>query len=125
MSVREGGVPQSQVLSQASGSRSFPRVPVPGSFPVGTTVLAGGGSPDRGYPSAGTGVPSPTGTGVPPLHPRPGLGYPHPRQVTLRVVRLVRFPAGLSCLNVKTSHMSFSHLGPKLNLQVLSVSMQR
>ena len=56
--VHSQGVPQSQVLSQGSGTRSFPG---------GTPVLTGRGTPvpDRGYPRTGV-LPGQDRTQVPP-----------------------------------------------------------
>ena len=80
-----GGVPQSQVLSQVSGPRSFPLggTPVPGSFPG--PFWGGYPSPGRGVPQSWPGGYLSTGyspgqdrTGVP-LSPPPGqvrMGYP-------------------------------------------------
>ena len=97
-----GGVWQSQVLFQVSGSRSFLRsTPVLGSFPdlmsevlsrgggvcqswqEGTPVLARGSAQDWGTPSLGLGYPlAETGVMIPPAesgifpHPWLELGYP-------------------------------------------------
>ena len=64
VSVHPRRVPQSQVLSQVSGPRSFPRWGIPQSQP-------------GVYPLARNGVPTQVRTGVLPLT-RTGLGYPPP-----------------------------------------------
>ena len=80
LSIHTRRVPHTQVLSQVSGPMSFP-----GSTPillVGTTPVLAGGVPQDKVRPTGSGVPPSQDWGTP-------LG-----QVTLRVVRLLQFPAG-------------------------------